>query len=135
MKMEKSVYRYIEYELFHYEQYKREIQIERDGIIEGSPSFDGQPKGSNVGNPTESKGIELLTSKALRGMESVVVAVDAMKKLLTETHYKLFVACYIQKRRDRYSLCDELGISEATFTRYKRQIVEFVGFELGVIKS
>lgn len=135
MKIEKSVYRYIEYELYHYEQYKKEIQIGRDDIIEGSPSFDGQPKGNNIGNPTERKGLELLTSKALRGMESVVVAVDAMKKLLTETHYKLFVACYIQKRRDRYSLCDELGISEATFTRYKRQVVEFIGLELGVIKS
>lgn len=135
MKIEKSVYRYIEYELYHYEQYKKEIQIERNGIIEGSPSFDGQPKGNNVGNPTENKGIELLTSKGLRGMENVVAAVEVMKKRLTETHYKLFMACYVQERKDRYSLCDELGISEATFTRYKRQVIEFVGLELGVIKS
>ena len=135
MKIEKSVFRYIEYELYHYEQYKKEIKIERDNIIESSPSFDGQPKGHDVGSPTESKGIKLLTSKGLRGMENVVDAVDTMKKRLTETHYKLFVACYVQKRRDRYSLCDELGISEATFTRYKRQVIEFIGLELGVIKS
>jgi hypothetical protein len=68
-------------------------------------------------------------------MQNVVTAVDNMKKRLTETHYKLFVACYIKKRRDRYSLCDELGIAEATFTRYKHQVVEFIGLELGVIKS
>lgn len=135
MKIDKNVYRYIEFELYNYEQYKKEIEIERNCIIESSPCLDGQPRGYAVGSPTESKCIKLLTSKALRSMQNVVTAVENMKKRLTETHYKLFLACYVQKRRDRYSLCDELGIAEATFTRYKHQVVEFIGLELGVIKS
>lgn len=135
MKIDKNVYRYIEFELYNYEQYKKEIEIERNSVIESSPCFDGQPRGYAVGSPTENKCIQLLTSKALKSMQNVVTAVENMKKRLTETHYKLFLACYVQKRRDRYSLCDELGIAEATFTRYKHQVVEFIGLELGVIKS
>ena len=135
MRIETPVYKYIEYELYHYDQYKHDIKAERNDIIISANCVDGQPKGNMTTNPVEDKTIKLATSTSILAMERVVKAVDTVLNRLTPEHRKVFESIYILGRKDRYSLCDEIGISEATYTRYKRCLIEMTGKELGVIKS
>lgn len=137
MKIDKTVYRYIEFELYHYEQYKKEIQLERERILDASPCPpDGQPKGNQVSNPTQDKGIRLIegpTSVAVLKMERVIEAVEGSLKRLSPDHSKIFRMIYINGRKDRYGMCDDIHVSYETFNRYKNDIVKNVGKDLGVI--
>lgn len=134
MKIDRVVYKYIEYELYHYEQYKEEIELEREKILEESSApSDGMPKGNITGNPTESKVIKLIESTAMLSMQKIIMAVDNTLKQLSPTHEQIFKMYYIQKRKDRYKMCDELHISNETFKRYKRAIIVRVGQELGIL--
>lgn len=136
MKIDKRLYKYIEYEMYHYTDYKKEIQNMREEILEGSPSpSDGQPKGTTTGNPTENKALKLSMSVGYSAMEKTVKGIDNALSLLSERHRKIFDMIYIKRRKDRYSMSDELFISYDTLNRNKNELVEAVGKELGVIKD
>ena len=55
--------------------------------------------------------------------------------MITDRHRKIFEIIYIRKRKDRYSMSDDLYISYDTLNRNKNEIVVMVGRELGVIKE
>ena len=136
MKIDRRVYKYIEYEMYHYIEYKKEIANIREEILEGSPEPpDGQPRGSGTGNPTESKALKLSMSIGYAAMEKTVNAIDNALSMLTDRHRKIFEMIYIRKRKDRYSMSDDLYISYDTLNRNKNEIVVMVGRELGVIKE
>lgn len=136
MKIDKRVYRYIEYEMYHYIEYKKEIQNMREEILEGSPTpADGQPRGTSTGNPTENKALKLSMSVGYAAMEKTINAIDNALEMLTERHRKIFEMIYIKKRKDRYSMSDDLYISYDTLNRNKNELVEMVGRELGVVKE
>lgn len=136
MKIDKRLYKYIEYEMYHYKDYKKEIQSMREEILEGSPSpSDGQPKGTTAGNPTENKAIKLSMSVGYAAMEKTVKGIDNALSLLSERHRKIFDMIYIKHRKDRYSMSDELFISYDTLNRNKNELVKTVGKEIGVIKA
>lgn len=136
MKIDKTVYRYIEFELYHYEQYKKEIQLERERILDASPCPpDGQPKGNQVSNPTQDKAVKLLVSPSLAHMERTVASVDNALSVLSDRHKRIFEMVYVKKRRDRYRMSDDMYISYDTFNRNKNEIVCAVGRELGVVSG
>lgn len=136
IKVDKRIYRYIEYELYHYQQYKREIKEIREEILEsGSFWGNGTPRGNKIGNPTEDKTVKLMTTPALLQMEKIIKAVENVLPNLSKRHREIFDMVYIKGRTDRYMLCDELHISYETFNLNRREIVFKVGCELGVIKT
>ena len=134
MKIDVRLYRYIEYELYHYEQYKKDIQREREQILESSPPLDGI-KGSGWGSPTEGKAMALSTSAGLRAMEKTVEAIEEVLSRLTERHRRIFEMVYVKGRTDRYGISNELFISYETFNHNKRELIYAVGRRLGVIKT
>ena len=136
MKIDRAVYKYIEYELHHYEQYKEEIRAEREAILEASPSpADGMPRGNGTGNPTENKGMRLVESTAMLSMQKIIRAADNAIRQLNPIHEQIFKMYFVQGRKDRYKMCDELHISIETFKRYKRAIICRVGQELGILNA
>ena len=136
MKIDRRVYRYIEYEMYHYLDYKNEIQQVRADIIHRSPlPPDGMPKGSTMGDSTSKKALALVTSAGIASMEKTVNAIDKAIASLTERHRKIFEMLYVQGRKDRYRICDEIHISERSFQYNKIELIQAVGFELGVIKE
>lgn len=133
MKINKTVYKYIEYELYHYEQYKEEIQLERERILESSSTcMDGMPRGNAVGNPTERKGINLVESTSILAMQRIIRAIDNTLKRLTPTHKRIFDMCYMEGRNDRIKMSNELHVSYETFNRYKTTLIACVAKELGI---
>lgn len=136
MKIPKEVYRYIEYELYHYEEYKEKLEIERELILESSSgAADGQPRGSRISNIPLDKTIRLNESVTIMSLERIVKAVDKSMKSLSPLHRKVFEEFFNKGRKDIYMMCDDLGISRETFYRYKHKIICLVGLELGILNS
>ena len=128
-----QIYNYIEYELHHYKDNKDTLELEKERILyESCPPPDGQPRGSMTGNETERKAIALVESVTVISLESRIKAIDRALGSLTETHRKLFTMLYIKGREDMYRMCDELGLSERSFQRYKKSIIYKTALELGM---
>lgn len=134
MKIDKEIYRYIEHELMHYDTYKKKIKEMREEIIEESPPpSSGQPTGQGMtGKPTERKAMRLVTSTALLKMEQTVDAIDKVRKMMSDDYIKFFELNYIKQLGTIGVQC-EAHISEATYHRWKYNIIYAVGRELGVI--
>ena len=59
--MDKREKAFVELEMSRYLLYKKEIEVERERILNMSPlPPDGMPRGNSVSNPTESKAIKLI---------------------------------------------------------------------------
>ena len=135
MKIDAVIYRYIEHELYNYERYKKELELERQAILDSSPlPPDGQPKGTALSNPTEKKAIALWSNIGIVALQRSINAVEQTIKELDQTHKDVFEQIYINGRRDVYKLCDELCISEPTLRRKKSNIVMLTGKNLGIIR-
>lgn len=133
MKIDKKVYKYIDYELQHCEENRKELERLRQEILDkGTKPADGQPRGNVVGNPTEQKAMKLVSSTALLKIERNLKAIDRVYNQLSEEHKKFFDYNYI-KQVGIVRVCQEVGIEERTYYRWKDNIIYNVGMELGLI--
>lgn len=133
MQLDKKVYKYIDYELQHYEDNKKELEKLRDEILEASPlPSDGQPRGNSTGNPTEQKAIKLLSSVALLKIEKTINSIDKVYEQLNDDYKKFFDWNY-KKRAGVVKTCIEINISERTYYNMRDKIVYNVGAEMGLI--
>lgn len=131
MKIDKSVFRYIEHELYQYAETKKEIELYREEIIESRPNSEVSVQ-SGLGDSTASKGIKLMTSPFILKAEKTIRAVDNSLNMLCDNHRKLFELKYIQglPANEVYL---EMNISERSYYRIRRQLVTVVGQQLGLI--
>jgi len=128
-----QIYNYIEYELHHYKDNKDTLELEKERILyQSCPPSDGQPRGNMTGNETERKAIALVESTTVISLESRIRAIDRAVNSLTDTHKELFEEIYTRKRYGMYRICDELGLSERSYKRYKREIIYSTAREMGV---
>lgn len=133
MRVDKSVFKYIEYELYAYEQTKKEVESYKEYIIEGTPTMDVRG-GSGISDSTASKSIKLLSSAFLLKTERTIKAIDKSLEMLGEKHKKLFELKYLDclPWREVYL---EMNISDRTYFRLRRELVIIVGMQLGLIKE
>lgn len=134
MRIDKKVYKYIDYELQHYEDNKKKLEEIREEILEASPlPPDGQPKGQgSTSNPTEQKAVKLISSVALVKIEKTLNSIDKVYDRL-EQDYKNFFDWNYKKGVGIVRTCQEVNISERTFYNMRDKIVYNVGMELGLI--
>lgn len=96
---------YIKNELYQYWENKKTLEeLEKDILDESSPPADGQPRGNNIGNPTERKAINIISLKSTRSI------LTAEKKLR-----------YIERAFNRM-LPEEMKIVELIFREGQNQI-------------
>ena len=135
MKIPKEIYNYIEFELYRFDLYKEELELERERILESgyNISFGDKIKTSGHQSPTENKAIKLLQTASILGLERMVRAVE--NALETNEHKLVFKEYYRKKRKDLYLICDDLNITRSTFFRYRKEIIASVAKELGVLRS
>lgn len=133
MKIDKKVYKYIDYELQHYEENKRELERLREEILDkGTTPADGQPRSNTTGNPTEQKAMKLVSSTALLKIERNLKAIDRVYNQLSEEYRRFFEYNYM-KQVGIVKVCQEVGIEERTYYRWKDNIIYNVGMELGLL--
>jgi len=134
MRIDKKVYKYIDYELQHYEDNKKKLDEIREEILEASPlPPDGQPRGQGgTSNPTEQKAVKLISSVALMKIEKTINSIDKVYEHL-EMDYKTFFDWNYKKNVGIVRTCQEVNISEPTYYRWRDKIIYMVGEEMGLI--
>ena len=131
MRINKSVFRYIEHELYNYEQTKKDLQLYREQILESSPSPEVAVQ-SGPGDSTAMKAIKLVSSAFVVQSERVINAIDRALAILTEKHRKLFDLKY-QDCLPWQEILVEMNISDRTYFRLRRELVATVGQQLGIL--
>ena len=133
MKLDKEVYKYVDYELLHFDDNKKKLQEMKEDIIESSPEPpDGMPKGNQTGNPTERKTIRIISSVAILKIENTVNAIERVYFNLSVEYKQFFDTHYIRK----YGIvktCQENFISERTYYNMRDRIIKQVAEEMGLI--
>lgn len=132
MKISTSIFRYIEHELYNYEETIKELKNCRESIIEGTQVSDVAVQ-SGLGDSTASKAVKLVTSNYILQMERVIKAIDKSLSLLADSHRELFRLKYIEclSLKEVYL---EMNISKRSYYRIRRELIKTVGQQLGLIK-
>lgn len=134
MRINKSVFRYIEHELYCYRETKRELNLCRESIIEGTNKPEEGGSGSNISDPTGQKSIKLASSSFLAKAERTLNAIDRSLDILGDKHKELFNLRYMEGRpwREVYL---EMNISDRSYFRLRRELVISVGLNLGLLRE
>ena len=131
MKIDKSIFRYIEHELYSYDETKRELARYREDVLEGT-HFPEVSVRSNPGDSTASKVVRLTSSAFVIHAEKVINAVDRSLAILGDKYMELFEYKY-QKGLPWQEVVLEMDISDRTYFRLRRELVMTVGQQLGLI--
>lgn len=135
-KIQKDVFRHVEAELYAYPFRKREIQRLREEILNPhKPEDESNIKdmGNKVGDPTAKKAIKLVSHSKLLHLERTIDAIEEVYNKLPEPKQELIRVKYwtSPQRLTTIGICDELGISERTYRRWRTQVVWEVAEILG----
>lgn len=131
MRINKAVFRYIEFELYNYEQTKKDLELEKERILESSPHQEVSVQ-SETGDSTASKAIKLTSSASILKNERTIKSIDKAISILGDKYKKLFELKYIDCRpaKEVWLL---MGVSDVTFYRYRRELIAMVGQILGLV--
>ena len=134
MNIKRANFKMIEAELYCYEESKRQLEFLREDIIESTPSHEINVK-TGPGDPTQTKVIKLVNSREIIEMERRLKAIDKAIEILKTSNeprkYELLRMKYFERRYTDVGICMELGISERTFYRWRREIIELIANFLG----
>lgn len=138
--LQRGVFQHVEAELFAYPYRKREIARLREEILTPYDEEINDPgivKGSNSvrmpGDPTGKKAIELASNAKLHNLERVTDAIDEVYNKLPMVKQEFIQIKYwtIPQRLTTVGICEKLGISDRTFSRWRGQFVRDVAKILG----
>ena len=131
MRINKSIFRYIEHELYNYEQTKKDLQLYREQVLEGTASHEVSVQ-NGPGDVTANKVIKLTSSAFVVRAERVINAIEKSLDILGDRHKELFKLKY-QKGVTWPNITLDMGISDRTYYRLRRELVITVGQYLGLI--
>ena len=132
MRIERSVFKYVEHEMYNYDDTKRELELQRVQIIEGTAKPDVTVQ-SGLSDITASKAIRLTTNVFILQSEKTIKAINKSLKLLDDRHRLLFKFKY-QNCMPWQEAMLEIGVtSDRTYFRLRRQLVVMVAQQLGLI--
>lgn len=132
MRIERRVFRYVEYELYNYDNTKKELQRYKDDILESSPGPQEAKVQTGTGDPTAKKAIKLVSSAFIARAEQTVQAIEKSLDMLGEGYKKLFKLKY-QECLPWQEVVIELEVSDRTYFRMRRELVATVACQLGLI--
>ena len=134
--MNKAIFRYVEFELYNFENTKKEIELMRQSITESTPEFEYRPEQqSNLKTrPTEVKGIKLASSPALVRMERTVRVIEMVLQNLGREYQDIYHLKY-NRGMSNERICAECHMGKTKFYEMRRKIVEQVARSLGLINS
>lgn len=131
--MKKSVFRYIEAELYDYPATLKEIGQLREEIIESGAKEEGvRVQVSSISDPTATRATMLLTNRRLKRLVEVREAIEAVIYHLEPHHRRLVELKYWDRMLTNTGIAQQLNISEMTFYRWRRDIVIAIGQQLGL---
>lgn len=130
--LEKVNFNLIESELYHYHHTKKMYKQLEDDIINGS-GIAPEIRGTQISKPTENKAMKLITNLQIIEMRKRLDAIEYVMQLLPEHLLTLLQEKYFNKRLTNYGIMQQLNIEQATFYRYRREIIAMIAERLGWI--
>ncbi|TAH62770.1 MAG: DUF1492 domain-containing protein [Gottschalkiaceae bacterium] len=134
MNRERANFRMIESELYCYQESKKDLELMREEILEGS-SFQEVAVQAGLGNVTENKAIKLVSSVSIRETErrinAIEKAIDILKNSNEPRKLRLLEMKYFERRYTDTAIAEELYIDRSTFYRWRREIIELIANFLG----
>jgi hypothetical protein len=122
-------FKFVESELFGYDETKRELaELEAD-IIEETPLKMAGGR-SGISDPTARKVGKLISSPEIAAMSRRVRAVDGAMLMLGEAHRELFDLRY-RRGWDWKMVHMEMHVSERTYFDLRRELVRTVAAKMG----
>lgn len=133
MKLSRPAFRYVESELYNYDETKKELEELQEDIRNSTPDMSGDVvKVGKVSSQPEAKSIQLLTNKVLVRMDRTIKAIDKALSILGEEHNMIFELKYRQNLNWRQVVI-EVPTSQDTYFRKRRELVQMVAVQLGLI--
>ena len=132
MSIERANFKAIEAELYGYLDTKKEIELMEEEILEGSPFQEVAVQCGN-GDTTANKAIKLVSSKELLEVRRRVNAIERALLILqqNETKLELMRMKYFERKYTDQGIMMQLCISDRTFYRWRKEIVQLIGSYLG----
>jgi RinA family phage transcriptional activator len=135
-KIRRDVFRHVEAELYAYPYRRKEIDRLREEILYPWKPEDEQNvknMGNKIGDPTAKKAIALTSHAKLVYLEQVVSAIEEVYNRLPEPKREFVRLKYWThpQRLTTVGICQELGISDRTYSRWRSQIVSDIAEILG----
>lgn len=137
---QKDAFRHVEAELYAYPFRKKEIERLRDEILtpfKEEPDDKTVVKGRNSvrmpGDPTGRKALTLASHSKLLHLERVTDAIEEVYYRLPDVKQELIQIKYWTKPHQltTVGICENLGISERTYRRWRTNIVSDIAEILG----
>ena len=133
-KLNRKVKSYILYEIEMYHENKKQLAEYKQDIIEASPlPADGQPRGSGLSNPVESKAIRIESSAYIRRTEQTVRAIERAFERVDHNHYRVIDMMYWRRTHTASGVGMVLKASKSTVYNWIDDVVMLVAKELGYI--
>lgn len=138
MNINKPCYRYIEHELYNYNNLVKEMEEIQDEIINASPTPSGERvQSSGLSDMTSSKALKLVTNTRIKRIEDTLKGIETGIRILKtspETRkYELLQMKYFDCQYTDSRIAQELNISIETFYRWKRQIILIMAMHMGLV--
>lgn len=134
--MDKALFKYIEKELYDYEDTLKLIEdLEYDIRCDSGINYETERTGQTyrISQPTEDKAINLITNKQLTRAVSTIEAIEKAKRRMGDTERQILDLKYIQQIHFKRIYAVLVPMSEKTFYNYRNRIIKFVADELGYI--
>ena len=133
--MKKEVFKYIERELYDYEDTKKAILDLKDEILHPYKAKDDNKdiKGNATSSPTENTAIKIICNKQLNRMINTVRIIDKVVDKLDDDLKKLYDLKYRKQIHYNKIISYHLPMGEATYFRKRNRIVELIANELGYV--
>lgn len=133
-KIPKETRSYLIRELKDYKDNLKYLEELRMDIIEESPKIDlGTPSSPNKGNEGQTaKVYRLITNMQIKRLSEMCKHINNVLSILDDIKYEFYIRCF-EKKQSKVTICLEMPISEETYYRYKKYIVNALAEELGFI--
>jgi len=133
--LSKAKIKYIESELYDYEDTLMLVRNTRDSIIDDQSIDYSKEKisTSNTYNAVEEKAIELVTNKQLKRAIETIAAIDKAVKVFSEDELEFYKLRYINQIHWKKIISCHMPMSERSYYRIKNKIIETVAIEMGLI--
>ncbi|GKG99095.1 MULTISPECIES: hypothetical protein [Hungatella] len=132
----REAWKIIEIKIRRYPENKAEYEEVVDSIMNHKQGSDGQPKGTDIGNPTERLAIKLAEEPRLQRLKREVEAVEAVYNSLKPEHQKVIRVRFWSYRYQNMRYFDmerATSYSDIQMRRIVKNFIRNVGERLGEI--
>ncbi|WP_353096207.1 DUF1492 domain-containing protein [Tissierella praeacuta] len=131
--LRKANFKLIELELYCYHENKRELELLRESIVEDTVYQEVSVQSGSTSDITANKAIKLVSSKEILELERRIRGIEEALNIikLDEEKYRLLKMKYFERKYTDRWIWRELNISDRTFYRWRREIIEVAGSRLG----